>query len=451
MNPYNNIEKRVAEHIWYPFTQMRECETEILPVIEKGEGNYLIDTEGKRYIDGVSSLWTNVHGHRKKELDEALKTQIDKLSHSTMLGLSNIPAIECAEELVKIAPEGLTKVFYSDSGSTSVEIALKIAYQYQQQVGNKEKTKFISFKNAYHGDTIGSVSVGGIDLFHHIYGPMLFDTIKAESPHCYRCPFGQQKQHCNRECETSLEILMAEHSRVTAALIIEPLVQGASGILVHPAGFLKKVEELCRRYNILLICDEVAVGFGKTGTMFASQQEDVKPDIMAVAKGISGGYLPLAATLVKQEIYNAFLGELDEFKTFFHGHTYTGNPLACAVAVANMKLFETESVLENLQPKIEHFSKRLSELKHHPNVGDVRQRGVMVGIELVKDKATKTSYDYKERVGKKVILEARKNGAIIRPLGDVLVLMPPLSITLEELDQLCDITFTAINKVIKNR
>jgi len=437
------------KYIWHPFTQMKEYIREDTVIIEEGEGVILRDIDGKEYIDGVSSLWTNVHGHRKRELDQALKKQIEKIAHSTLLGISNVPAIELAKRLVEITPDGLNKVFYSDNGATAVEVALKIAFQYQKQAkdGNPKKEKFISLKNAYHGDTLGAVSVGGIDLFHSIYKPLLFDSYKAESPYCYRCPFSKEYPSCNMECLANLEEIMERHHNEVTAFIIEPLVQGAAGMIVQPPGYLKKVRELCSRYNILMIADEVAVGFGKTGKMFACEHEDVSPDIMALGKGITGGYMPLAATLTTDRIYEAFLGEYWEFKTFFHGHTYTGNPLACSVAIANLDVFEKEKVLENLKPKIEHLRNLLKEFWELRHVGDIRQCGFMVGIELVKDKEKKEPFPVQERIGYRVILEARKNGVIIRPLGDIIVLMPPLSINFEQLTKLCEVTYYSIKKV----
>jgi adenosylmethionine-8-amino-7-oxononanoate aminotransferase len=434
------------KYIWPPFTQMQEHVKQVPLIIEEGTGCILKDIYGKEYIDGVSSLWTNVHGHRKKRLDNAIRNQLDKIAHSTMLGLSNIPTIRLAKKLVEITPEGLTRVFYSDNGSTAAEIAIKIAFQYQQQAadGDPDRTKFISVVNAYHGDTIGSVSIGGIDLFHSTYRQLLFDSLKAESPYCYRCVYEKSFPSCGFECLNQMEDLMKANRNKIAGLVMEPLIQGAAGILVHPPGYLKRVRELCTRYNIIMIVDEVAVGFGKTGKMFACEQEGVAPDIMALAKGISGGYLPLAATLTTEKIYEGFLGEQNEFKTFFHGHTYTGNPLACAAAIASLELFDEDQVLEKLREKIDHFTKRLAQFKSLSHVGDIRQCGVMVGIELVADKETKEPYPVKDRMGHRVIMEARKRGLIIRPLTDVVVLMPPLSISMEELDRLCDITYESI-------
>ncbi|MBF0118428.1 MAG: adenosylmethionine--8-amino-7-oxononanoate transaminase [Desulfobacterales bacterium] len=440
------------KYIWHPFTQMQDYETEITLIIAEGKGSLLIDVYGKEYIDGVSSLWTNVHGHRKEALDLAIKNQIDKIAHSTLLGISNVPAIEFAKKLIQIAPKGLTKVFYSDNGSTAVEVALKMAFQYHQQAknGDPKRLKFISFKNAYHGDTIGSVSIGGIDLFHGMFKPLLFENFKAEAPYCYRCPFNKSHPSCNLICLNHVEEIMREHGSEVCGLIIEPLIQGAGGMIVHPKGFLKGVRELCSKYNILMIVDEVAVGFGKTGKMFACEHEEVIPDIMALAKGITGGYLPLAATLASEKIFEGFLGKYEEFKTFFHGHTFTGNPLACAVAIANLEIFENEYVLDKLQEKIAFLNKKLKSFYELKHVGDIRQIGIMAGIEIVFDKNSKKIFEPKQKVSQKIIFEARNQGLVIRPLGNVIVLMPPLCITIEEIERLCNITFESIRKITEN-
>jgi adenosylmethionine-8-amino-7-oxononanoate aminotransferase len=390
-------------------------------IIESAEGTTLVDTEGRRYIDGVSSLWCNVHGHRHPTIDRAIRQQLQKVSHSTMLGLSHRPAIELAKRLVAIAPPGLTRVFYSDSGSTATEIALKMAFQYwRQNTGGERRAKFVTLKHAYHGDTIGAVSAGGIDLFHSTYRPLLFDTLKAEPGDA-----------------ADMERILAAHEGEVAAVIMEPLVQGAAGMLMHPTGYLAAVRALCDRYGVLLICDEVATGFGRTGTMFACEQEEVSPDLMCVAKGITGGYMPLAATFATERIYEGFLGRHEDYRTFFHGHTYTGNPLACAAAIATLDVFEQERTIEALQSKIDKLEWLLAPLEQLPNVCEVRWRGFMVGIEI-------EGFDPALRMGHRVTLEARERGAIIRPLGDVIVLMPPLSIEWRELERLVAITRQSI-------
>jgi adenosylmethionine-8-amino-7-oxononanoate aminotransferase len=412
-------------HVWHPFTQMQGwTEDEQAVVVESAEGTTLRDTDGRTYIDGVSSLWCNVHGHRHPAIDAAVRAQLDRVAHSTMLGLSHPGAIELAERLVSIAPAGLTRVFYSDSGSSAVEVALKMAFQWWAQRGETERTGFICLQNAYHGDTLGAVSVGGIELFHSLYRPLLFESWQAR--------LGDADH---------LRALLEEHGGRVAAVIVEPLVQGAAGMLLAPDGYLRRVRELCDEYGVLLICDEVATGFGRTGRMFACEHEDVAPDLLCVGKGLTGGYLPLAATLTSERVYDGFLGRFDEYRTFFHGHTFTGNALACAAAIATLETFETERTLEQLQPKIELLA-RLLERRVAPlaGVAEVRQRGFMVGIELADRPAH-------ERNGHLVTLAARRRGAIIRPLGDVVVLMPALAMSEGELRRLVAITAESIAEV----
>ena len=407
-------------HLWHPFTQQRGWADEPPLIVERGEGTDLIDVEGRRYIDGVSSLWCNVHGHAHPRIDAAVRDQLGRVAHSTMLGLSHRPAIELAQRLAEIAPPGLTRVFYSDSGSTATEIALKMAFQYWQQRGEPRR-QFVALRMAYHGDTIGSVSVGGIDLFHSMYRPLLFDTLKAEPGDL-----------------DDMERLLAAHTGEVAAVIMEPLVQGAAGMLVHPEGYLRRVRELCDRHDVLLVLDEVATGFGRTGRMFACEHEDVAPDLLCLAKGITGGYLPLAATLASERVYEGFLGEFEEFRTFFHGHTYTGNPLACAAAIASLDVFREEDTLRQLAARIDQLSELLEPVATHPAVREVRRVGFMVGIEL-------EEFPLPVRMGHRVTLEARARGAIIRPLGDVVVLMPPLSISGADLERLVQVTAEAID------
>ncbi len=444
INEKKALEDADCKSIWHPFTQMKEYREGKPLIIEKGEGSYLIDIYGNKYLDGVSSLWVTTHGHRKKEIDEAIINQIGKISHSTLLGLSNVPSIKLAEKLTEIMPKGLTKVFYSDNGSTSVEIALKMSFQYWKQTTGKERKKFVCLKEGYHGDTLGAVSVGGIDLFHELYRPLLFDSYKAPSPYCYRCELELDYPSCSLACADKMEEIISNDAENISAVIIEPIVQGAGGMIVSPQGYLKKVREICTKYNVLLIADEVAVGFGKTGKMFACEHENVSPDILAVAKSITGGYLPLAATVTTDEVYNGFIGNYDEFRTFFHGHTYTGNPLACAAALASIGVFQNENVLEHLKTKITLLSERLEDFKKLPHVGDVRQKGIITGIELVEDKETKKPYPIELKMGYKVSDSARSMGAIIRPLGNVVVLMPPLSISKGELTTLLEITYNSI-------
>jgi adenosylmethionine-8-amino-7-oxononanoate aminotransferase len=436
------------KYIWHPFTQMKEWEEQAPLIIERGKGAYLYDTSGKRYLDGTSSIWVNVHGHQHPTLDRAVKRQLGRIAHSTLLGLSNPPAIHLARELVRIAPKGLSRVFYSDDGSTAVEIALKMAVQYWQQrmPAAGPKNTFLHLKLAYHGDTIGAVSVGNIELFHSRFKALLFPTFDAEPPYCYRCPLKMEFPGCRYACIAPIEKLLKSRHRDLAGLIIEPLVQAAAGMITSPPGYLTRIRALCSQYNVLLIADEVATGFGRTGKMFACQHEGVTPDLMAISKGLTGGYMPLAATLATDEIYEAFLGRYDEFKTFFHGHSYTGNPLGCAAALANLNIFRKEHTLTRLRPKIRAMTRLLRSLRHLPHVGDIRQSGFMAGIELVQDRRTHRPFPLESRIGHRVALEARKQGLLLRPLGHILVLMPPFTTTVTLLTKMVAILSRSITK-----
>ncbi|MCX5681364.1 MAG: adenosylmethionine--8-amino-7-oxononanoate transaminase, partial [Candidatus Omnitrophica bacterium] len=435
------------KYIWHPFTQMQDWLKSEPLVIEEARGCYLKDTQGRWYLDGVSSLWVNVHGHQHKMIDEAIQAQLKKVSHSTFLGLSNVPAIELAKRLMKIVPLGLKKVFYSDNGSTAVEVAIKIAYQYWQNIGKKEKKVIVHLAHSYHGDTLGSVSVGGIDLFHKVYRDLIFKAVKWPTP--YPDVFGDKEKFENQffaSVKKLEQFFKTSHSQI-AALVIEPIVQGAAGMIVWPKGVLRELSRVCRRYDVLLIVDEVATGFGRTGKMFACAHEGVSPDILCLAKGMTGGYLPLAATLTTQRVYDGFLCDYKSQKSFFHGHTYTGNPLACAAAIANLNVFQSEQTLKRLVPKIKFLTDQLKPFKHLPHVGDIRQKGFMVGIELVKDKQKRNEYLWQEKIGIKVCERALREGVILRPLGNVIVLMPPLSITRPELEKICAATLLAIREV----
>lgn len=441
-------------HVWHPFTQMSTW-LEPLPgdepvIIDHATGSWLFDTKGRKYLDGTSSLWVNVHGHRKLEIDSAIKLQLSSVAHSTLLGLASPPSIELAAELVRRAPrfEGqprLNRVFYSDSGSTAVEVALKIAFQHWKLRGREKKRKFVALGEAYHGDTIGSVSVGGVDLFHEIFRPLLFDVLRIPTPYAYRWPTGAR--HCLEAAAQAAEALIEGRKDEIAAVIIEPLVQGAAGMIVHPPGYLKRIERACRRNEVLLICDEVATGFGRTGTLFASEQEFVVPDLMCVAKGITGGYLPLAATLATEHVFESFLGPFESKRTLFHGHSYTGNALACAAALASLRVFDEEQTLAHANRMAARLAEALAPLAKHPHVGDVRQRGLMVGLELVRDRKTAEEYGYGDRVGHKVCLAARKREVMLRPLGNVVVLMPPLAIQPQEVDLLAEAVRASIDEV----
>jgi len=445
--------KRDRKVLWHPFTQHELWDQEDFPVIVSGQGCWLVDAEGRRYLDGVASLWLNVHGHNRPELNAALEAQLHQLAHSTFLGLSHPPGIELAERLLSIVPPGLSRVFFSDNGSTAVEAALKMAFQYwaQKSPATAGRQTFISFTNAYHGDTVGSVSLGGIAQFHAVYRPLLFPVIQVPAPYCYRCPLKLEPAECDRgklACLKALQEALEARGPEVAGVVIEPLIQGAAGMLTQPAGFLRGVRELCDRYGTLMIADEVATGFGRTGAMFACEQEQVSPDLLCLGKGLTGGYLPLAATLATEEIFSAFLGPQHSERTFFHGHSYTANPLACAAAKASLELFEKDQTLMNVRVRAKQLEAGLAEIQALPHVGDARQKGLMAGIELVRDKLTREPFAPGAMTGRQVILAARERGVILRPLGDVIVLMPPLCISGEEMELLLQVVSESILEVL---
>ena len=432
--------------LWHPFTQQALWESEDFPVIASGKGCTLVDVDGKKYLDGVSSLWCNVHGHARKEINAAMKRQLDRVAHATFLGLSNPPAIELAERLVGIAPKGLTRVFYSDNGSTAVEVACKMAFQYWRQNGKPAKAKFVGFQSGYHGDTVGTMSVGGIDLFHGAFRPLLFPTIKAPSTEAYRQ--GVTLEESGKRSLEAVESILRTHGHELAGLVVEPCVMGAGGMITQPPGFVAGLRKLCDRYEVLLIADEVMTGFGRTGRMFAVEHDGVAPDLLCLSKGIAAGYLPLAATLATDRIFEGFLGEFKDRRVFYHGHTYTGNPLACAAALASLDLFGKDRVLEKLQKKIHLFGNLLQDFYAMDEVGDIRQLGLIAGVELVADPATRASFPYEARTGHRVILEARKRGVILRPLGDVIVLMPPLAVTERDLTKIVRVAVESVREVL---
>jgi len=437
-------------HLWHPFTAMADWAATNPLVIDRAEGVYLFDTEGNRYLDGVSSLWCNVHGHRHPRLDTAIRSQLDRVAHSTLLGLTHAPAIELARRLVELTPPGLTRVFFSDNGATAVEVALKMAFQYWRQKSDPEpgRTLFLALGGAYHGDTLGDASVGDLGQFHDLFKPLLFPTLRAPSPHCYRCPLQLERHSCAMACLGEVDRLLTEHPGKVAAVILEPIVQGAAGMVVHPEGYLKGLRELTRKHGTFLIADEVAVGFGRTGSLFACDLEGVSPDFLCLAKGLTGGYLPLSATLTTEEIYSVFHGTAAEEKTFYHGHTFAGNPLGSAVALASLDVFEEEQTLANLVPKIARLGDRLARLRSWHHVGDVRQKGLIGAIEIVEDRPSKTPFDWDRQVGARICREARSRGLLIRPLGDVIVIMPPLSITLDQLDTMMDAIEASIEAIL---
>ena len=434
--------------LWHPFTQMRDWLTGEPLVIESAEGNHLIDAQGRRYLDGVSSLWCNVHGHRHPMLDAAVRAQLDRVAHTTMLGLTHPGAAELAARLVPLAPKGLTRVFYSDAGATAVEIALKIAFQACQLRGETKRTRFASLVEAYHGDTIGAIAVGYSETFHRFYRPLLFDVLRLTPPHLFRWRDRMTEEAACAAAIDEPRTKLRAHGHELAALIVEPLVQGAAGMWMHPPEYLAELAKLAREAGTLLICDEVATGFGRTGTFFACEQAGVSPDLLCVGKGITGGYLPLAATFASEALFDAFLAPYEDFVAFFHGHTYTGNPLACAAGLASLDVFDQEQTMTHVQGLARVLGEKLErEIAPLAHVGDVRRRGLMTGIELVQDRATRAAYPSAARIGHRVCDAVRKHGVILRPLGPVIVLMPPLSLRMDELDLLVSATAKAIREV----
>jgi adenosylmethionine-8-amino-7-oxononanoate aminotransferase len=434
--------------LWHPFTQHSAWEEEEFPVIAKAKGSYLVDLDGKRYLDGVSSMWCTAAGHLNPRVVRALRRQLATLDHATFLGLTNVPAIELAEKLLARAPRGLARVFYSDNGSTAVEIALKMALQYWRQADRPSRTQFISLSEAYHGDTAGAMSVGGVNVFLDAYRPLLFPTLRAPTTYSYRCPKASTLDACAAHCIDDLRAMLQEHSDEVAGVVMEPVVQGAGGMIVQPPGFVKSVEQLCRKHDTFLILDEVMTGFGRTGTFFACEQDGVRPDLMAISKGLTGGFLPLAATLATKRIFEGFLGEVKDRRALYHGHTFTGNPLGCAAALATLESFDKDRILEKLPRKIEELRKGLEPLADHPSVGEIRQRGLLAGIEIVSNRKTKAPFPYEKRTGHRVILEARRRGAILRPLADVIVVMPPLTSAVRDIRQVANTAVASIRAAL---
>jgi adenosylmethionine-8-amino-7-oxononanoate aminotransferase len=415
-------------------------------VIEKAEGCWLTTTDGRRLLDGVASLWCNVHGHRHPHIDAAVRDQLGRVAHVTTLGISCDTTERLAQRLVEITPGDLSHVFFSCDGSSSVEAAIKMAFQYWQQRDDPRpsKTNYLALASAYHGDTTGAVSLGGIKYFHQLFAPILFSPIRGPVPCTYRLPDGVTRSSALDHYAGMIESLLKQHHETLAAVVVEPLVQGAAGMITHPEGLLKKIRELCDQYEVLLVCDEVATGFGRTGRLFACEQESVTPDILCLGKGLTGGYLPMAATIARPHVYDAFLAPAAASHQFFHGHTYAGNPLAAAAAIASIQLFQREELVGSVDRKADRLRGRLGQLKDHPNVGDIRGRGLMVGIELVIDREQKESFDPTAQIGRKVCQRAIDHGVWIRPLGDVIVLMPPLVAGDDELDFLADAVIESV-------
>ena len=448
-------------YVWHPFTQMRDWNDPAHPpiVIVEGEGALLKAEDGREYLDGNSSIWTNLHGHRHPVIDQALRDQLDRIAHSSFLGLTNDVAARLARELVEITGLDGAKVFFSDDGSTAMEAALKMVYQARIQRGETKRTIFISLASGYHGDTVGAMSAGHSPIFHAAYKPLLFETREVMSPACYRCPHNRAEpvrgadarltRKCQWECVDELTAALDDLGETASALVLEPRVQGAAGMKMHPHGYLEKATRACHERGVWLVLDEVMTGFGRTGTMFAFQHENVMPDLVALAKGLSGGYLPIAATLASREIFDAFLGDYGELKTFFHGHSYTGNALGCAAALANLQIFATDRTLEKNAALEKALTKNMEKFWDHPNVGDVRQEGLIGAIEIVRNFQTREPFPFTDRIGHRICAAAQAHGLLTRPIGDVLVLMPPYCTTEEQLQQMVEALWRGLNEVLR--
>jgi adenosylmethionine-8-amino-7-oxononanoate aminotransferase len=444
------LEERDLKHIWHPCSQMKDYE-ELAPiVIEKGKGVYLYDYKGNRYLDAISSWWVNIFGHSNDKINEVIKKQIDDLEHVIFVNFTHKPAIELSEKIIEIVPKGLNKIFFADNGSSAIEVALKMSFQYHQQKNKKKKTKFLAVKNGYHGETIGALSVGGVDLYNQIYKPILIDTIISDGPDCFKCPYNKNRETCNAECFESIEKTVKDNHEEISAVVIEPMVQAAAGMKIYSKEYLKKLRKLCTDFDIHFIADEIAVGFGRTGKMFACEHPEITPDIMCVSKGLTAGYLPLALTITTDEIYNAFYDDYVTLKAFLHSHSYTGNPITSSIALKTIEIFQNENVILENEKKSKYLKKRVLELfGDHPNFGEYRQLGMIGAIELVKNRNNKDEFDWKDRIGYNIYKIGLNNGLIIRPLGNIIYFMPPYVIKNEEIDFMLNNTLKSVNEYFK--
>jgi adenosylmethionine-8-amino-7-oxononanoate aminotransferase len=446
-NGRNRLQKKDLQYIWHPCSQMKDYEDFPPIVIERGKGAYLYDADGKSYLDAVSSWWVNLFGHANDRINRALREQAERLEHVIFANFTHEPAIELAEEIIHIAPPGLSKVFFADNGSAAVEAALKMSFHYHQQTGRPSKTKFAAITDAYHGETLGALSVGDLDLYSKIYKPLLLDTFKARGPDCFRCPYAKTRETCDAECFESLEKLVTAHADEISAVIIEPLVQCAAGMKIYPPVYLKKLRKLCTAQSIHMIADEIAVGFGRTGKMFACEHADVSPDILCLSKGITAGYMPLSLVLATEEIYSAFYGDYADLKAFLHSHSYTGNALACAVARESLQIFRDENVLARNEIKSRMLAEKAARLfKDHPHVGEYRQIGMIGALELVSERKTKEPFDWQRRVGYGIYRIALDKGVLLRPLGNVIYFMPPYVVEEQDIDFMVQTAFESINR-----
>lgn len=445
----DELVKKDLEYIWHPCSQMKDYE-ELKPIIiKKGKGAYIYDLNNKRYLDCVSSWWCNLFGHSNERINNALKKQVDELEHVIFANFSNLPAIELSERLIKLTGERLNKVFFCDNGSSAVEAAIKMSFHYNKQVGSEKKKKFIALEDAYHGETLGALSMGDLDIYSEIYKPLMIDVIRVKAPNCYRCEFSKSRESCNCECFSYMEEELYKNSDEISGVIIEPLVQAAAGMKIYPPLYLKKLREACNKYKVHFIADEIAVGFGRTGKMFATEYGGVCPDFMCLSKGLTGGYMPMALLLTGNKIYNCFYDDYNKHKAFMHSHTYCGNPLGASIAVEVLNIFEEENILEMINNKGKLLKKKVNNaLNNHKNVGEIRSIGMINAIELVKNKKTKEPFNGNLRIGYAIYKEALKRGLLLRPLGDVLYFNPPYIISEEDMDFMVKITKECIEKVL---
>ena len=443
-------QKEDLKYIWHPCSQMKDYETLPPIVIEKGEGINLYDTNGKCYKDVISSWWCNLLGHANPRINEAVKKQIDSLEHVIFANFTHKPAITLCQELMKVLPKGLCKFNFADNGSASIEMALKMSFQYHYQTGNQHKKRFMALTDAYHGETLGALAVGGVDLYSELYKPIMMDVIRIQAPDCYRCPWGKSRDNCSCECFADAEKQFKKYGDKTSAIIIEPLLQGSAGMKIYPPLYLKKLRQICDEYKVHLIADEIATGYGRTGKMFACDHAGISPDIMCLSKGLTGGYMPMALAITTQEIYDAFYDDYLKGKAFMHSHTYAGNPLACSAAVEVLNILKDEKIIEKANEKSKYFNKIIREkFLPHKNVGEVRSIGLINAIELVKDKNTKEPLDYKKRTGYQIYKKALEKGVILRPLGDIIYFNPPLIIEKEDMDFVTDVALECILDICK--
>lgn len=444
INNNQSIHDRDLSVLWHPCTQMKDHETLPLIPIRRGEGVWLEDFDGRRYIDAISSWWVNIFGHANPRINAAVKEQIDTLEHVILAGFSHEPAVRLAERLVEITPPGLTRCFYTDNGSAAVEVALKMSFHYWRNLGKTHKTRFICLSNSYHGETLGALSVGDVALYKDTYAPLLLESIVVQGPDCYEREAGESCADVARRQFAHMEATLEKYADESCAVILEPLVQCAGHMRMYDPEYLRLLREACDKYGVHLIADEIAVGFGRTGTLFACEQAAITPDFMCVSKGLTAGYLPLAAVLTREKVYEAFYDDYERMTAFLHSHSYTGNPLACSAALATLDIFETDNVIENNRELAAYMGQSVAHLADHPNVADIRQTGMVLAIELVADKATRKSYPWQERRGLRVYQHALKRGALLRPLGNVVYFMPPYVITHEQIDFLAKVATEGI-------